>query len=252
MDYILLGVIQGLTEFLPISSSAHLVVLQSLMNIQQPVLLDCLLHLATLLVVLIFLSNKIKRVAMNFLNKEKEAVELAKMFLCATISTGVVGLLFYKKFERFFEMPKITGLFLVITGLLLCIAYLKKPPQKKEYKILDAILIGVTQGLAVLPGISRVGSTVSVALILGWEREKAGEFSFLISIPAIIAATIVKFKDIFEENATNIMSIFVGMIVAFAVGTISINYFWKTLIARRWIIFSIYCIIVGTAIFLLL
>jgi undecaprenyl-diphosphatase len=252
VNYIILGIVQGITEFLPISSSAHLVILQHLMKIKQPVLLDCLLHLATLLVVVIFLSDRIKHALTSLFNKDKEAINLTKMFLAATASTGVVGLLFYKIFERAFEMPKITGLFLIITGILLREAYFRKTTQKKEYRILDAVAVGIAQGLAILPGISRVGATVSVALILGWEREKAGEFSFLISIPAIVASVMVKFKDIFSENITNIILVLASMIAAFITGMISINYFWKILITRRWIIFSVYCIVVGAFIFLLL
>ena len=189
---IIFGIVQGITEFFPISSSGHLVILQALMGLKEPQLaFDIFLHLGTLLSILIFFRKDILRLF-------GEDKRLFLLLVIASIPTFIIGFLFKDTVERFFAMPKVVGSMLGLTGAWLVLAslYTKRQPVKKGPGILNSILIGIAQGVAIMPGISRSGATIATGILTGLDRELSFKFSFLLAIPAILGASILKAHEI--------------------------------------------------------
>ena len=226
---IILGVIQGLTEFLPVSSSGHLVIFQKFLNINESeILFDVTLHMGTLLAVLIFFRNDLKemiRETFDYLSgclhkkeiltsiKEKPHAMLALWVIIGTIPTGIIGLTFQHQLESMFNEPRRAAWMLIITGIILAITKILPASYTKRNKVgfITALAVGIAQGLAVTPGISRSGSTIVCGMICGMDRELAGRFSFLLSIPAIMGAMVLQLasKDLGSIN-------FIPMIIGFA------------------------------------
>lgn len=205
LQSIFLGVVQGLTEFLPVSSSGHLVFFQSLMGLKEPpIFFDVMLHIGTLLAVVVYFWTDICEIAQGLgavLKRKHKNLPQVKLFLLiilASIPTGLMGILFKDWFESFFSRPKLVGGMLLITGLVLWLTRFTKKEGKPLGRMgwIDAILIGIAQGFAILPGISRAGATISTGLFCGLDRELSGKFSFLLSIPAILGATLLEFRKI--------------------------------------------------------
>jgi undecaprenyl-diphosphatase len=245
---IFLGIVQGITEFLPISSSGHLVFFQSLFGMEEPQLFfDVMLHLGTLLAVVVYFRNDIWKIIQGIgtiLKGKEENQEGAKLFLwiiLATIPTGLIGVLFKDWFESFFSRPKAVGIMLLITGLVLWSTRWTKKEGKtiKEMKWIDALLIGVAQGLAIIPGISRSGATISTGLFCGLDRELSGKFSFLLSIPAILGATLLEFRKI--DSAQEFWTVLIGTVIAFGVGILSLTFLIKIIKMGKFLNFSYYC-----------
>lgn len=245
----LLGALQGITEFLPISSSAHLVFLQHFFNLKEaPILFDCLLHFSTLLVTLIFFRKKIREIV----SFTPEGKTLIKLIILASLPTGVIGFLFGKTLERTFGDPLYPAFFLLVTGLLLLGAdkiYKRRSenkPSENKPKGSTALLIGIIQGIALLPGISRSGSTISAGVILGWTPTFAAEFSFLLSIPAIFGVTLIKLLQEGWIGLGKQFSVYLpGMLSAFFFGLIGLRFLWRSLVKHNWRIFSYYCFALG-------
>lgn len=203
LQAILLGALQGATEFLPVSSSGHLVLLKQYFNLEEvSVLFDVLLHVATLGAVLIVFRGKIQELWEGFIrlfrkdtHKEGALQRTILLFLlCSTICTGIVGLPIDGLLEQ--TSPKIVSAFFLVTAILLILSGSRK--GEKNYgniTLRDAILIGIAQGIGVLPGISRSGITIAAGLLVGLQRSVAGEYSFLLSIPAILGALFLTLKD---------------------------------------------------------
>ena len=240
--------VQGLTEFFPVSSSGHLVFFQSLLGLEEaPIFFDVMLHLGTLLAVVVFFWMDIRKIIEGIrstLRRKEDNQEGAKLFLwiiLATIPTGLMGILFKDLFESFFSKPKLVGGMLILTGLALWLTRWAKKEGKPLGRMgwFDAILIGVAQGIAIIPGISRSGATISMGLFCGLDRELAGKFSFLLSIPAILGATLLEYKKM--DTASGIGTILIGMVVVFGVGILALTFLMK--IIKTWKIFnfSYYC-----------
>jgi undecaprenyl-diphosphatase len=252
VNAIILGIIQGLTEFLPVSSSGHLVIAEHLLPGWQQtggIVFEILLHLATLLAVIIFFRKDLMLLIQSLYTKSAEAAKqrhLLLMIILATIPTGIIGLAGKKIFVGLFERLDVVGGMLLITALLL---WLAESPRTKKGKrsgsFIDAVLIGITQGLAIIPGISRSGSTISVAMMLGIEPEKAARFSFLISIPAISGAALLSFKDLVNIPANQVPASLCGAIAAFVTGLLALKLLLMIIKKRRLRIFSVYCAVVG-------
>lgn len=202
-----LGVIQGLTEFLPVSSSGHLVIGSHLFKLAEPSLLfDIVLHVGTLIPVLwLYRSDLIKMiVSLGSLRKVKEnwdhdsGLRLTVCVVVGTIPTGIIGVLARDFFEKLFSSPTAVGIALLITGVILMSTRLRKnialDPENgfRSLTLFNAFVVGLAQGIAITPGISRSGTTISTALLLGIERDTAAKFSFLLAIPAIIGAVILE------------------------------------------------------------
>ena len=179
LESLFLGVLQGLTEWLPISSSGHLVIAQEYLNIQAPLFFDILLHLATILVILIFFRKEILQIFKEFPNYKSSHGKLGWYIIIATIPIALVGYLFNNQISSLFTNTKAVGISLLITGLLLILT--KFSQGKKEISLKDSIIIGLSQALAIIPGISRSGATISTGLLLGLDKKQLITFSFLVT-----------------------------------------------------------------------
>jgi len=257
INAIILGIIQGLTEFLPVSSSGHLVIAEHLLPgwQQTGIVFEVLLHLATLLAVIIFFRRDLFLLFKSLYTKSAEASQqrhLLLLLILATIPTGIIGLAGKKIFISLFDRLDVVGVMLLVTALFLWLAEIPREFKKEGWgRISDAVLIGITQGLAIIPGISRSGSTISVAMMLGVEPEKAARFSFLLSIPAISGAALLNLKEISDIPTEQIPASLCGALAALLTGLLALKLLLMIIRERRLRIFSIYCVIVGSAALLL-
>jgi undecaprenyl-diphosphatase len=233
---------------LPISSSGHLVFFQSIFGLKEPQLFfDIMLHFGTLLAVMVYFRNDIWEIiqgVIGILRKKEKSKQGGKLFLwiiLATLPTGLIGILFKDWFESFFSKPKLVGVMLLITGFVLWFTRWAKKDWKKIEKMgwMDSILIGIAQGLAIIPGISRSGATISTGLFCGLDRELSGKFSFLLSIPAILGATVLEFQKI--ESGSEVWVSLVGMAIAFCFGIFSLKFLMKIIRMGKISSFSYYC-----------
>ncbi len=257
---LVLAIIQGLTEFLPVSSSGHLAFFGKVAGLSEPdISFDIVLHIATLFAVLFYYRKELINLALGLINKgdkegfAKDPLKFLLFVIIATIPTGIIGLYFKDKVEEFHSNLNIVGIFFLITALLLGITYF----INKHYKGKSLLsmpyyvpfLIGIVQGLAVMPGISRSGSTIVTALLLGVMAKEAASFSFLISIPAILGAFLLQLSDI----SGNLLSLnyISGGIIAFIAGIISIKLVVKLVENSKLYFFSLYLVIIGIISFLI-
>lgn len=188
---LVLGAVQGLTEFLPVSSSAHLVLVPWLFGWEDPGLaFDVALHLGTLLALLIYYWREWLAMALSIVRPDRTSRRLLMLLILASIPGAVIGLLLEKQAETIFRAPILIACTLALMGLVLWIADARAPESKimEELTIRDALLIGLSQALAIIPGVSRSGSTITAARILGIERQDAANFSFLMATPIIAGA----------------------------------------------------------------
>ncbi len=251
-DTIILGLIQGLTEFLPVSSSGHLAIAQHLMEFTQPGLLfDTLLHFATLLAVVLFFRKRVGYLILSFfglfLSKyRKYYIENKRFFwgiIIATIPTGIIGLALESHVTSYLKSVTLVGYALIATSLLLVISDQFKPTGQLSNR--KSIVLGIVQGLAVIPGISRSGSTISFAVMLGVSRKEAAEFSFLMSIPAIVGATILQIRHIESVATTDLAPYAIGMLAAFFSGLAAIKFMIIIVEKAKLMFFAFYCLILG-------
>lgn len=265
---IFLGIIQGLTEFLPISSSGHLVIFQHLIGLKNPeMLLDISLHVGTLLAVLIFFRSDIIMIINesigllgNLFQKQNPTTKsrpfthaaLGLWIVIGSIPTVLIGILFSSSFQKMFGSAFFVGFMLIATGILLGASrFIPEDFTKKTHLgVTLSIAIGVAQGIAIIPGISRSGATIVCGLFCGLNRDLAGRFSFLLSIPAIIGATVVKFN---LTKLTEIGSIpfFAGILVSFLIGLMALKITMNMVRKGNFYYFSPYCILAGIVTFII-
>jgi len=266
LQAIITGAIQGLSEFLPISSSAHIVFSNELYeiitgfkntNIQEEIFFSIIVHLATLFAVIIYFFKDLKEILIDFLNAVKtknyknENFKIVNFIILSTIITGIIGLSIKNIAEHIVSNPKIICILLFITGLIL-LASEKIYNGTKKIDLKNAILIAIAQGLAVLPGFSRSGLTISMALFCGIERVKAARFSFLMSIPIIFLASLIyplSELDLAQISTFNHKAIFFGFLASFIIGYLCIKYFMKLLAKISLRIFGYYCLVVAIMMF---
>lgn len=257
---IILGIVQGLTEFLPVSSSAHLVFMTDILHLPQNVAFDTVLHLGTLVAVVGYFWKDVVKIISSFISsildifrgkfkeglKEEPFKKLSWLIIIGTIPAGLVGILFKNQFEALFNSIFYVGIFLIITGILLWAAERVKPGDKdvKDMTLKNAVVIGIFQAIAIAPGISRSGATISAGLFSGLNRELAARFSFLLSIPAILGAALVQMKDISTFDASTTVLI-AGFLAAAIFGYLAIKLLLKIIKERTLMIFAYYCWIVG-------
>jgi undecaprenyl-diphosphatase len=255
---IFLGIVQGLTEFFPVSSSGHLVFFQSLFGIKEPpIFFDVMLHVGTLLAVVVYLRREILQIIQGLgaaLQGKSEGRDGLRMFLwmvIASIPTGLMGIVLKDWFESVFSQPRFVGYMVLVTGLILWLTRWVKREGKdiRKMRWLDALLIGIAQGVAILPGISRSGSTISAGLFLGLDRVLAGKFSFLLSIPAILGAALLESRKI--GSAGDVGTILMGTAVAGVVGYFSLKILMKIISIGKVSHFSYYCWAMGVLMLLL-
>jgi len=240
---LLLGLIQGFTEWLPISSSGHLVIAQSLLHISAPAEFDIVIMLGTIAALLLYFRKKIITLANGLLRREPNAVKYILLMLLAGIPTAIVGFAGKAFFKSLFSQPFIVSLFIILTGIFLYFAS-RKREQKKDLDAKSAFAVGLAQGIAVAPGISRSGSTIGTALLLGIKPTEAAEFSFLIGAPAMLVASLLEFKDL-ASTTFDMQLAAVGIVAAFIAGYASIAFFMEILKRGKLELFAYYCIIAG-------
>ncbi len=245
------GIIQGLTEFLPVSSSGHLHISHGLFNSKTSISLSftIFLHLFSLFAVLIIFRKSIINIIKGILSaisekKTNEDFNLGMMVIVGTIPTAIIGLLFEDYFEETFSSPLVVSVILFFNGIIL---YSSKFFQQKngELTYKKAFIIGLVQGLAITPGISRSGSTISTAILLGVNREKAGVFSFLLSIPAILGAVVLGYKGFLSISVNDFYVYLTGGLFAFFVGLFSLVILLKLIKKGNFYIFAYYCFAVS-------
>lgn len=263
---IILGVVQGLTEWLPISSSGHLALVQLALDLEVPVFYDAILHLGTLAGVFAIYQKDIIRIMKSlFTAQDKGNVgpypqgrTMLWFIILGTIPTGIIGITFRSFFEYSFYDPLSIALGFIITGVLLLITALLKVGHKKLGP-LDAVLIGIGQGISIFSSISRSGATIATGMFAGVEREQLVRYSFLLSIPAIIGAVVIDavWAPGTQESTENnppigTESYVIGAITSAIVGYLSIRLLIRTVVGGKFYIFAFYCFAIGIATFLLL
>ncbi|MCT4612904.1 MAG: undecaprenyl-diphosphate phosphatase [Clostridia bacterium] len=262
VNYIVMGIIQGVAEFLPISSSGHLVISKEILGIEAPAgVLEVVLHLGTLISILLVYREEIWGLIVEFfkmigdtfrlkpdLNKNENR-KFITLVLLASIPTGIIGILFKDCFEEMFGSLLYVGIALLITGtiLLLTKKYENTTRDFKEVGFLNGLVVGIVQGFAIVPGISRSGSTIFAGLLTGMKKENAVKYSFFISIPAIMGAALLKYLDLTSEELAGIMNInyLAAFIAAIVIGYISIKFLINMLNKGKMYLFAYYCYAVG-------
>ena len=251
----LLGLIQGLTEFLPVSSSGHLAIAQHFLpGFEQPGLLfDVLLHFATTMAVVIYFRKDIWKLLSCFFRKDAYAVDdrhVFRMILLGSIPTAIIGLSGKDFFAGLFENLLVIGCMLLVTGTLLIVAENARRGGRglSQIKASDALVVGIVQGLAIIPGISRSGSTIATLLLRGIDGEAAARFSFLLALPAIGGAMLLSLKDLQHVTNSDLPAYALGALLAFASGLFAIRWLMNVVRNKRLVGFAIYCLLVGSSI----
>lgn len=260
---LLLGALQGLAEFLPISSSGHLLLARRFLNLAEiPILYDVLLHLSTLLVVISVFRRRIGAILASLGRwirsraqpADRENLRLILYIILATAVTAGVGLLLDRFEARLLEQPKALPVLFFVTALILISTLAARGTRDYfQFGFFAALIVGLAQGIGVLPGISRSGITISAAVLCGLHREKAGEFSFLLSIPAVLGALILKLNEaqaLWEQVQP--LALGVGALASFAFGLGSLLLLLRLVRRGRLAYFSLYLIPLSLVTFFLL
>jgi undecaprenyl-diphosphatase len=262
LQMIIIGVVQGLTEFLPVSSSGHLVIFGDILGLNhEGIALEVFVHFGTLIAVfacfykdILKLIKELPKLISHTLNKlpnETEAEQYRSMSVYIVISAipaGIIGVFFKDYLEVFYHNLYVVFTCLIITGfILLSLRWSKKRPKKNFMNAKDSILIGLGQAMAILPGISRSGTTISIGEALGLKSELAAKFSFLMSIPVIAGATILEVKDLIKEqiSISEIMLYGLAMFSAAISGFFAIKFLMELIRKQRMEYFAYYCFAVA-------
>lgn len=264
---IIIGIVQGLTEFLPVSSSAHLIFIQKALGVESTLAFNTFLHLATLFAVLIFFRADIYKMlrawwlSLGDLLQHRFMEEfysdpykrMAWYVILATIPVGIVGLLFESQVDALFAGALyVPGFFLFVTGTILYLSQRMASGQidMSHMGWLQSLVMGLGQACAIMPGLSRSGTTIAAGLVMGLDKEFAAKFSFILSIPAIFGAFIVQFKDIGLSVGTEGVAIIFGFIAAFASGYLAIKWLLDLIQNKSLDVFAYYCWIMGILVFM--
>ena len=243
-EALFLGAIQGLTEFLPISSSGHLILAQELIGVKQiGNELEVLVHMGTLISIIIIYRKDIQLLLFSI--KEKNTQFYLVCIITASFPAAFCGLMLKDIISPLFENVISVGLALMVTGMVLCLSSFVRKKQVKNQTLFLYFLIGCAQAIAIIPGISRSGITISVALLLGLEPKEASRFSFLLAIPVISGAGILTFFDVVGEFQIPVSSSIIAFLSAFLVGLISLSWLIRWLDSGKFYYFGIYCFLIG-------
>ena len=262
LEALILGIVQGLTEFLPVSSSGHLTILSYLFGLEgeSNLTMIVVLHVATVLSTLTILWKEVVWIFKDLFTKQSwksydglnEGTRFAINILISMIPVAIVGFFFKDTVEEIFGSGLlIVGIMLLVTALLLAFSYYAKPRQREEISPLHAFIIGIAQAVAVLPGLSRSGSTISTGLLLGNKKERVAQFSFLMVIPPVLGEALLDVKDIAEQGFSTAMdgispvALIVGFLAAFITGCLACKWMINVVKKGKLIWFAIYCLIVG-------
>lgn len=269
LQALLMGIFQGLTEYLPVSSSGHLMIAGELLGIDDPdqiMPFTIAVHVATVLSTLVILWKEIAWVLIGSCKHGKDFVpsrygikrlndeqNYLLNIIISMIPIGIVGLFFKSWVEQLFTNLMVVGVCLLVTAVLLSFSYYSKPREKEHISWKDALIIGIAQAIAVLPGLSRSGSTIGTGLILGDKKEKLAEFSFLMAIPPILGMALLDCKDMIENGVEEAMagisplSLVIGFFAAFITGCVACKWMISLVKRGKMIYFAVYCAIAGFA-----
>ena len=275
---IFMAIIQGLTEFLPVSSSGHLAIFKIMFGVETDtgILYDVLLHVGTLAAICVvyykdiwkmivegccIIRDAVVNVVLFFKNKTGKNTEpyrrivnssyrkFVMLVIVSTIPTGIIGVVGKNAVELASEILIVPGICLIVTAILLFIAYHTKDGEKlpKSVTYTNAFGIGIAQGIATLPGLSRSGTTITACLLSGFNRNFAVKYSFIMSIPAILGALVLELKDMknLAVTGTEITYYVIGMVIAAVVGYVCIKTMLVIVRKKKFTGFAIYCLIVG-------
>ncbi len=263
IEAIILGMVQGLTEFLPVSSSGHLVLVGELLGIEAEagetasaadkaakIMFAVAVHVGTLLSVLIYFRARIFEIIGGFFKQPITPQQRTVLFLAlATIPAVIVGFSLKSYFEKAFDSPTFTSCMLIVTGLLLLLPLLVRRLGGSEptgtVRAPSALIMGLGQAFAILPGISRSGSTIASGMIAGVNPREAAEFSFLMAIPAILGGAVFEFKDLEEVAPGMGLNCIVGAAVAFVTGLSAVYWVLDSIRKGKFQYFAVYCFLVG-------
>lgn len=250
---IFLAIVQGITEWLPISSTGHLRLVEHFLGLRVSTLFDVILHVGTLIVVLVFFRKEVGKTleAILRLDFKTEYGKMVPLIVVGVIPTVSIGIICGRLIEDTFQSILPIAIAFILCGLII---YSSRFGEQKTRRIRysTAIIMGIAQGIAIIPGISRSGATIAVALLLGIERENAFSFSFLLSIPAILGAlSLTIYSELGELTVGSIglSEILAGLIIAMLVGYFALRMLWKTIVKGKFHLFAFYCWIVGVIIF---
>lgn len=267
IDALILGIIQGLSEYLPISSSGHLEIFKQILGVQldpdASLEFSIMLHVATVLSTIVILWHEFYPLLVSFftIKRDNRFYTVCKILL-SCIPVAIVGVFFQKNLEEFFEGNlTVVGVCLIITAALLCFAYFSRTraaimnpnrPQGRDISWLDAFIIGCAQAVAVLPGLSRSGTTIATGIILGDNREKVAQFSFLMVIIPILGKGLLDLKDmLFPDEvaaaapAVGTLPLVIGFLASFIVGCIACKWMLNIVKQGKLVWFAVYCVLAG-------
>lgn len=254
-DALILGLVQGLTEYLPVSSSGHLAIGAKLFGLsgEENLAFTVAVHVATVLSTLVILWKEIVWLFKGFFKfKWNDEMKYVVNILISMIPVAIVGFLFKDTVEEIFGSGLlVVGICLLVTAALLAFAYFAKPRQKEKISMIDAFVIGIAQAVAVLPGLSRSGSTIATGLLLGNKKESLAQFSFLMVIPPILGEALLNVKDMFEVGVSEAMggvsalSLVIGFVTAFVVGCLACKWMINIVKKGKLIWFAVYCAVAG-------
>ena len=244
-EIVILGIIQGITEFLPISSSGHLVIAQHILGIKSPGnKLEVLFHFGTLMSIFYVFLNDIKQILLSLNQKNNQSFIF--YIIIGTLPAAFAGLFLKHYFLEIFDNVNLVGVAFCFTGVILILSITFKNNQK-EIVLSSSILVGIAQAIAIIPGISRSGSTISICMYLGIPPKDAARFSFLLSIPIILGASVLGYLEIESDKTFNNLILVVAIISSFITGVLALKILLKILEAGRFHLFGIYCLIVGVS-----
>ncbi len=246
IDALILGIVQGMTEFLPVSSSGHLVIAEAVLKVKQPgITLELLVHLGTLLSVIIYFRNQIYTLIKSLFVKEMAKERwIILLLIIGTIPAGLAGVMLKDYFESTFSNPLQTSVELIITGGILFLPRLVKAGTA-GLTIPTVIWMGIGQAISILPGISRSGSTIVAGLLAGVKPAEAAEFSFLLSIPAIAGAIILGIPEMADVASELVMPYLLATVVSFVCGLISVYWVLSSVKKGKFEYFAYYCFAIG-------
>lgn len=258
---VLLGVLQGITEFIPVSSSGHLVLAQELLNISHEgdIYFEVFVHFGTLLSVIVAFRKEVRAILLALgallksprdfvrLYNTNEFLRFGLFIVIGSIPAAVIGLMYEHQIENLFADPKLVAVMLMVTGLIIFLTRFVDPKKSAAVGLVSSIIIGCAQAVAIVPGISRSGSTISAALFSGVSRENSAKFSFLLAVPVIFGATLLETNALIASppSLNKLLTIGVATAVAAISGYYAIMVLLGILRKRRFSWFSYYCFVMG-------
>lgn len=240
LEILILAIIQGLTEWLPVSSSGHLVIAQKFLGLNPPLVFDVMLHVGTSIVVLTVFRKDVKEIINALVKRdfESETGKLAVFIVVGSVPIAAIGFIFHDIIESLFFNLLAVSIALLITGCILFVS--EKRQDKRKLGILDSLIIGLAQGTAIIPGISRSGVTIATGLLRKLDKQVAFRYSFLLSVPAVIGAAVMESRGLVGKNI-DVAPLVLGAVIAMVVGYASLKLLQKIIINEKFHLFAYYC-----------